>query len=93
MSDTKAWKATLAHGRIYTYGGIPFKKGEGQIISNEDKEHLEVNATDTITITTGNEKTNETRCKFTFEPATDTDLGDVDSEDDDAKVNPRKRSK
>jgi len=87
MSDTKAWKATLVHGRLYTYRGVPFKKGEPQIISNEDKEHLEENAFDTITISSGNDRSNETRQKFEFEPATDTELEEADGADDEGGDN------
>lgn len=61
-----AFNATLVRGRVYFYKSYEFQNGVPQKVSLADKEYLEANAVDLITIESEGE--HQSRQKFKFSP-------------------------
>ena len=60
--------ATLTTGNVYVCFGRHFLRDVTQNVNAEERAVLEDTAYDTVTITRGNDQTNEEQQKFTFGP-------------------------
>lgn len=63
------YKAVLKFGETYYLGPAKeFKRGKPEVITAAEKARLSRQAVDLLTVTHGNEKSTQSRCKFVFEP-------------------------
>lgn len=62
----KKWFATLENGKSYFCGEKLFTHGKPEIVSQEVKDYLEINAVHTLTVSQGSNKKALVQQKFTF---------------------------
>lgn len=73
--------ARLVRGQVYYLGNKEFRHGQPVPVTKAERNHLEENAVDAVTVSQGDDVVAEDRAKFDFEEVGEDDAPDTTGED------------